>query len=134
MSIYQLFATGSTSADSVASLDIQFPGHIIGFSFSGNGASMATADDSYTFEASFLSSNCFISNDCRGVIGRVDCRVSGTSGQADAKNSLSGLSIPVSAGERVHLHRSIGGGTGATVMSCILYVEDAADPTLRRRR
>lgn len=134
MSIYQLYGTAAASADSIANLDIQFTGEIVAWQMTAAGASMATADDAFGVECSFLSSSMFASNDARGVICRVQNQIGAAGGQSEVHESLSGLAIPVVAGERVHLHAAVSGGTGTVAAFVLLYVLDSQDPNLRRRR
>ena len=137
MSIYQLYGTASSDTDSVANLDIQFPGHIVAYSCHLNAVGMDALNDGAGMEVSFLSSNCFTTNDCRGTIGRATLLAGVlTSGgfPASTDSNLAGLSIPVAAGERVHLHIDLQGGTTSATAYAILYIADQTDPNLRRRR
>jgi len=134
LSVYKLRGNFTVSVDSLANLDIQFDGELVGFWWSV----MADLDadlEQFNIETSFLSSNTSANNDARGSICQIAGRASGTPGfvisRADA--GLSGLRIPVIAGERIHMH-GILQGTGAVDATNYLYVNDRADPRLRRRR
>lgn len=137
MSIYQLYGTATSATDAVASLDVQFDGHIIAWSLSVNGSGVNAADEAVACEVSFLSTNMFNSNDARGVIASTQFRYGfTTSGAANASENttLSGLTIPVVAGERIYLHIPDCSSTVTARCRAILYVADQADSNLRRRR
>lgn len=136
MSVYKLQGTGSGGVEnSLASLDIQFDGVITALH-----ASMVADFDadleSCHAEASFLSTNTISSNDARGSL----IIVAGTNAQAAAgatvvavNSGVGPVDIPVTAGERVHMHLSATAGVASTV-HIYLYVTDGAPAALRRRR
>lgn len=136
MSVYKLAASisGGTEND-LASIDIQSDGTL----YAVHAAVQCDLDADGEFaraEVSFLSTQTIGSNDSRGSIFGVAKRVSlTTSGVGDGgiNAGLSGLRIPVMAGERVHLHaNSTAGVTGGAEV--YMYVEDRLDPNIRRRR
>ena len=137
MSIYKLRGAGTGGTeDSVASLDIQADGFIT--AMSGWLRADCDADgDSMTAEISFLSTSTVASNDTRGSLFMVALHAIQVSAAstilASDNHSVSGTRIPVSAGERVHLHLV---GTAAIVSTAniYIYVEDSLDPQFRRRR
>jgi len=136
MSVYKIYGSGTGGAqDSIASLDIQFDGEIV--ACYGNMISDADADDdTSSAEVSFLSTSSFAVNDARGSIMMIRNKVSLlTSGVYPNQTNVSvgGILIPISRGERIHLHIN---GTGSTVVTAhfYLYVNDRSDPRLRRRR
>lgn len=136
MSVYKLYGAGTGGTqNSLASLDIQFDGTVTAIHGS-LAADMDADSESVTAEASFLSVNTSGVNDARGSLITLAAQMSlTTSGVAvTAINSgVSNLSIPVSAGERVHLHLT--GAAGVTsLVSVYLYVDDGAPAQLRRRR
>jgi len=136
MSVYKMYglSTGGTE-DSVASLDIQFDGVITAI----HGALYGDLDadtEAAAVEVSFLSSNTFATNDARGSLITLGSKMSlTTSGVAmHAVNSgVSNLNIPVTGGERVHLHFSCSASVVVNAQMYI-YVDDAAPASLRRRR
>jgi len=136
MSIYKLHNAFTASADSGASLDIQFDGLITVVDWACR-ADMDADAESFGAEVSFLSSSTFVTNDSRGSISMVR----GQAGGAEAagfswvgvNKSVSGLRIAVAAGERIHLHGVLG-GSADLVATCYVHVEDTSDPRLRRRR
>ena len=136
MSIYQLYGSVSAAADGVARIDVQFQGEIVGYSLEVEG-NLNGDQDRVAAEVSFLSASMMTSNDARGVIASIQGRISLiTSGMAAAafSKTLSGLYIPVVAGERIYLHVPVMVGINTAVARCHLYVLDSSNPNLRRRR
>ena len=136
MSVYKLFGAGTGGTqESVASLDVQFDGRITAIHGSAN-ADMDADGESFQCEASFLSSTTIAVNDSRGSLFIMQAQMSlTTSGvmNGSLNSGVSGLNIPVAAGERIHLH--LGGASGVTSSTNIyLYVDDDAPAALRRRR
>ena len=136
MSVYKMFANGTGGTEnSVASFDVQFDGDIVAILGHLNPVFDANAE-SCNMEVSFLSSSTFSVNDARGslfILGsRLDVITSGGS-QGIANNAVSGVRIPVSAGERIHMHLNASAGV-VSVAQAYLYITDAADENLRRRR
>lgn len=134
MSTYKLRNAFTGSDEDAAALDIQFPGILTAYWWSVT-ADLDADSESFLLEVSFLSSSTFLTNDARGSISVVSGTGVGTPGfiYPQINGGLSGLRIPVSAGERVHMHGSLS-GTANVIASCYLYVEDSSDPRLRRRR
>lgn len=136
MSTYQLYGTNTGSADGVASIDVQFDGLIVAWNAWYDSTLTVTADDFAGLEISFLSVNTATANDARGVIFSLANRLTlVTSGAtiAGGNGSLGGLSIPVSAGERIYMHLFASAGNVVQAIAQ-LYVEDQSSPQLRRRR
>jgi len=136
MSIYQLYAGSTGPSVDAASFDVQFDGAILAYDIWVAPQGVATDADYAGVEISFLSSSSLTVNDARGVIASIyDSVVLNAAGQSYAamRCCLSGLMIPVTAGERIHMHISQSAGN-SLLASSRLYVEDAQDPRLRRRR
>lgn len=136
MSVYQLYGFAAAATDAVASVDIQFNGEIVGWALYGLG-SFNAADDRFGVELSFLSSNCYQSNDARGVIayGHTKMGLLTSGGVPCSFNlTMSGLAIPVVAGERIYLHIPEYSSAGTVNAKAIMYVLDSSDVNLRRRR
>jgi len=136
MSIYGLFASKTATEASAASFDVQFDGNIVAWNICSDASGWDATNEGYAIEVSFGSSGTFTTNDARSTIamGRWLGALS-TNGavRTDINNSCSGLLIPVSAGERIHLHMIV--STGLTVTANVaIYVEDGASTGLRRRR
>jgi len=133
MATYKLGVLQSVAVgDGVAALDIQFDGRITAIDWSMD-ADIDAADETTNAEVSFLSVNTIGSNDARGSISACKAAISlitSESGLTSVNKTISGLSIPVAAGERIFLHT-----TGSIVgIEVYLYVEDDSDTRLRRRR
>lgn len=138
MTLYKLFTSQVASVDAAAQLDIVGDGVITamwGYS------TMETADalnDGFDFEVSFASTSGFQSNDTRASIFGIGARqnfLTSGGGAPTAALSVSGVRIPVLAGERLYMHTlengSITGGRGTFWM----FVDDGLDvrPSPRRR-
>lgn len=136
MTIYKLFA--DALGDSVGSLDIQIDGTITSVMMTGSAAGQDVLNDGWQAEVSFLSTNTFAANDVRGSIMTVQSRfgvLSTEGGHNSAINMTSGaVKIPVSAGERVHLHLAEFGTLTARQVHCYLYVEDKGTARIPGRR
>ncbi len=120
---YKLFA--NTAGDSVATIDIQDDGFIEGIWFDMVGAGMDALSDTAVAEIGFGSTNTFSSNDVRSSIAMMRINQNfltsggGVGGKIGTMNFLKG--IPVSAGERVHLHTAVSSGVTIDVQ-IYLYV------------
>ena len=134
MAIYKLRHLFAASQDSGVSLDIQFDGVLNAYWWSIY-ADLDADIENYQVECSFLSSNTLAVNDARGSISCCQSVASGTPGFIDnnVNAGLSGLQVPVVAGERVHLHAVLFGTTNV-LAAIYLYVNDRVDQRLRRRR
>ncbi len=136
MSVYKLYNNFAASADAGASLDIMFDGEIVAIDWAVR-ADLDANGEEYCCEVSFLSSNTFASNDSRGSISIVCEQVAGAEAAGFAisgiNKSVTGIRIPVSAGERIYLH-SLQSTTGQVTPTVYLHVDDRSDPRLRRRR
>lgn len=137
MSIYKLRAagTGGTQND-VASLDVQFDGIIQGLF----GSLIADLDADLEYcqvEASFLSTNTIGSNDSRGSLIIISTQIQAVTAASVVPGSVNGgiggLEVPISAGERLHLHIDASAGV-TSVAQLYIYTRDSGDPRLRRRR
>lgn len=136
MSIYKLFGAGSGGTENdLASLDIQFTGII--YAVSGVLVADADADlDTVQAEISFLSVNTISTNDARGSIFTLEffsTLITSGHQRLPAVLALGGLEIPVTAGERVHMHVAATASTNSR-FTAYMYVRDTASPDLRRRR
>lgn len=136
MSVYKLYGAGSGGVENaLAQIDIQFDGEIEALALDAF-ADMDADGEFFSCEVSFLSTNTITVNDARGSLlsGRTQMHIS-TSGISNGQvnHSVGGLSIPVSAGERVFLHLSASAGL-ASQANAYVYVRDRVRPGLRRRR
>jgi len=138
MTLYKLFASVAATSDAVAQLDIVGDGFIsaIWGYLTVEGAD--ALNDGIGFEVSFASTSGFNSNDTRASIFGLDTRQEFlTSGGATPGmfGSVSGLRIPVLAGERIYLHSLENGTITAGRGTFWFFVEDGLDvrPSPRRR-
>ncbi len=136
MSVYKLFGalTGS-GQNAIASLDVQFDGIITAMMMAAD-PDFDAADETFAAEISFLSTRTLDSNDSRGSLMVIRGRatlITAEPGVSAINVSVSGMRIPVTAGERIYMHGNSGAGVGAST-TAFLYVEDTSDPRLRRRR
>lgn len=135
MSVYKLFGdvTGG-SQDDAASVDVQADGNINAIHGTLYG-DLDADGESIVAELSFLSTNTFLVNDARGSLFTLGGQMSlTTSGVAftGLNDSISGIKIPVSQGERIHLHISSTAGVSGDCFM-YLYVEDGIAAAQRRR-
>lgn len=137
MTIYKLHFSAAATADSLASLDIQLDGEINAIHMTGKCAGADGLNDGFNAEVSFLSSNSFTSNDTRGSLMIIQSELGflttgGHNGSVNAQ--VSSLFIPVSAGERIHLHMQLNGAPTGVNVHCFLYVQDKGIARASSRR
>lgn len=136
MSVYKVFAAGTGGTeDGAAQLDIQFDGEIQAL-FGSVIGDLDTDTDKVKAELSFISTNSLTNNDTRGSLITISEFASiGAAGAVvtQANAGVSGISIPVAAGERVWLHIVASANVDSEV-TMYIYVKDGAGPELRRRR
>ncbi len=138
MSVYKIYGTSvsATVSNSLATLDIQVDGLIVALLTDINPNGMDALNDEVLMELSFLSSNTFTINDSRGslIVASLGQNFLTSGGGVGGGNaSIGGLSIPVNAGERIHLHTSSSSGVTAGCTG-YLYVNDGVDLKPARRR
>ncbi len=132
MTIYKLYA--SSSGDSVASFDVQLDGEIKALLMSADASGADALNEGVLAELSFLSSNTFANSDVRGSLMTIQIRFGVlTSGGMNASENyhVSGLEVPVNAGERIFLHVSDQGTLTGRNVYAYLYIKDKG--TSRRR-
>lgn len=135
MTVYKLFATAT--GDSAASLDIQLDGEIMAIHMSCAPAGVDALNDGVEAEVSFLSSNSLSNNDTRGSLMIIQSALGMLTqgGNNSAVNAnISSLEIPVSAGERIHLHILLSGGATSGSVHAYLFVRDKGVPRIPGRR
>lgn len=135
MTIYKLY--GGSSGDDAASLDIQIDGEIEAILMSADVAGADALNDGVIAEVSFLSTNGFGSNDVRGSLMTVQCRqnfLTSGGGNMATNMAVGGISIPVAAGERVHLHILDRGSPTSRSVHAYLYVRDKGTARVLTRR
>jgi len=135
MTIYKLY--GSVTGDSVASLDIQLDGEIMAIHMTQRVTGVDALEDGAEAELSFLSTNSFANNDVRGSLMTIQgsLGVLTQGGNNTGINAqVSSLEIPVSAGERIHLHINLRGGASAANTHAYLYVRDKGVARIPGRR
>lgn len=125
--------------DSTAAVDVPQDGFIESIFADTRGAAMDAQGDSYSVELSFASSNTFANNDARISIMEINevQNFLTSGGSASGKNVyLFGLNIPVFAGERLHVHTAVAGGTSAVNVTLYLYhrTRSPAPPRRSARR
>lgn len=100
--------------DSTVAVDVPNDGFIESMFVNMRGNGMDALGDSYGVELSFASSNTFNSNDSRITMIQVGEEFNVLTSGASASGivaSLIGIDIPVNAGERLHVHTAVAGGT-----------------------
>ena len=113
----------SASADSVVNIDVPEDGAIEAV-VAHISDSTLIATEGITAELSFLSSNQLGTNDARGIIYSLVLFGGGTTGSQKSSEITSVAfpgGIPVSAGERIHMHVNVVGTPSARV-TFIMYM------------
>ena len=136
--IYGMYANATATANSIASIDIQSSGYITGMLMFMQPSGHDALNDQSKFELSFKGSTSLDTNDVRGqlfVAGVSQQFLTQGGGIGGNTVTVSGVKIPIAAGERIHLHAGIAGG-GTCQCNVILYVEDGTDdrPKIRYRQ
>lgn len=122
--IQKILADPTVAADSVASVDVPQDGFIESIYADSRGLGMDALNDAYRFELSFASSNTLAVNDSRiSILEISETQQFLTSGGSSPGKSIAliGIDIPVSAGERIHVHYGVAGGTTQAFLVCYLY-------------
>lgn len=141
MSVIKLFAAGLVGTLSSVSIDIPADGVIQTLTLGATIESDAVFVDGegVTAELSFLSSPTFTTNDVRGSLCQVRANRSGGGAAAAWAASvavpfciLSGIDVPVNAGERVFLHLQGVAGIASSSAVAYLFVKDGIDITSGR--
>jgi len=138
MTLYKLMASVTGSVDATAQLDIVGDGHITGIWGYVTATGADALDDGVDFEVSFASTSGFNSNDTRASIFGLGTRqgfLTSGGGPLAVFGSVSGIRIPVLAGERIFLHSLEVGAITAGRTNIWFFVEDGLDtrPSPRRR-
>lgn len=121
--------------DDVSAVDVPQDGFIesIHYEFRGNG--MDALNDAYRVELSFASSNTFSNNDARISILDVSEQqnfLTSGGGANGIRGFVGPIDIPVFAGERLHVHTAVSGGTTAINGSLYLYYSTRRSAPPRR--
>lgn len=134
--IIKMFASTGTSTDSVASVDIQDNGEIEGVYVDAAASGMDALSDVASVEIGFASTNTFLSNDVRSSIITVrqiqNFLTSGGGVSGKSAWIAPPRGIPVSAGERIHMHVSLSAGVTIGV-HCYLYINARGRGRVARR-
>jgi len=138
MTLYKLWASVTATGDASAQLDIVGDGYISAIWGYCTGEGADALNDGIGFELSFASTSGFNSSDTRASFFGLDTRNNFlTSGGAmpGMYGSVSGLRIPVLAGERIYMHSLENGTITAGRGTFWFFVEDGLDvrPSPRRR-
>lgn len=140
MDVYKIYAQNAATADAVASLDIRQDGHIVALSLATTAQGCDALNDGFTSELSFASTRGTGANDTTASIATCNAHqgflTSGGSAVQD-RMVLSGLAIPVKAGERMYVHHVLSGGATSIDTRAYMYVMPLAGgdsrPEVRRR-
>lgn len=139
--IHKLFATGSATADGVATTDVTENGRITGIWGYLDVTNADAATDGYAMEISFASSSGFTSNDTRSSIYGCSVRCSlTTSGGYNSSQAFASppLNIEVVMGERIYAHILEDGAPASYDLSVWIAIAKAAvarrRPSVRTRR
>lgn len=134
MEVYKLYATATADTTSAATLDVREDGHIVAMLGLLTVTNADALNDGAVCEVSFASSSGFASNDTHASIltmGAFQGFLTSGGGPVQDRVALSGLAIPVVAGERLHLHVDVTGTIGGADMRVYLYVMPTAGANSR---
>lgn len=130
--------TANGTTNSISSIDVPVDTIIIAILAILTGEYQTPAAGSYSLigELSFLSTNQISGNDSRGSL--MEISVAGTvltSGGhgLHANSHLEGVSIPVSAGERLHIHGVSSAATLLAQLTFMIYTEEGVKRRSARR-
>lgn len=131
-------AAGSVG-DSTVAVDVPQDGHIESIYWHFQGNQMDALGDSYAVELSFASSNTLTNNDARISIMEIQEEqnfLTSGGGAPGVNGSMIGIDIPVFAGERLHVHTAVTGGTANINGAFYLYhrTRGSAPPRRSARR
>lgn len=133
--IQKIVFTTAATADDVAAVDVPQDGHIENIYLNTRGGGMDALNDDYNVELSFASSNTFGNNDARISIlqlSEVQQFLTSGGGANGLTVWLNAIDIPVFAGERLHVHVNMGGGTTAVRGEIYLYYRTRGSAPPRR--
>lgn len=133
--IQKIHANPSATADDVTNVDVPQDGFIESIFYDIRGVGMDALDDTVRVELSFASSSTFNNNDARISIFEVTVtqQFLTSGGGAQGKTGfLSQVNIPVSAGERIHIHYATGGAPGSCFINFYLYYSTSRAAPRRR--
>ena len=125
MDVYKLYATGTAGGDGLATLEVSKDGWIVLADLDLNALGADALGDGLSAEVSFASTNGLGTNDTKSsfIATRVfqNFLTSG-GGPLRAEKQVPGIAIPVSAGERLHLHAAVAGTPGTFHIHSYIYV------------
>ena len=103
----KLYATGTATADSVASIIVPQSGKVVALDWSGTHITAAASGGATIFQLSQQSTSQFALNDARGIVGEFVCGSPSAAVVAGADNKYTSISggIEVKAGDKLYLHR-----------------------------
>lgn len=123
--VYKLYCAVSADTNAAAQVTIQRSGRIVAISL-GCALDSVTDNSSAAVELSFSSSAQAATNDTVGPVAMVrpwnNFTTSGNTCPSVDRSNLSGLNIPVSAGDRLYINVD-GSGTYTAYVDCFVYVE-----------
>lgn len=124
--------------DSTVAVDVPQDGWLESMYWNFHGSGMDALNDAYTVELSFASSNTLNNNDARISIWEITeiQQFLTTGGGANGLVGFMQPEIPLFAGERLHVHTAVVGGTVSINGSIYLYhrTRGSAPPRRSQRR
>lgn len=135
--IYRLYGSVSSTTAGVAQLDIQKAGVIEAVFMDLDTTGADALNDGGVGEVSFSSSSMYNTNDVKSVLATLSVRQGFlTSGGSMTGKTIfmSGLEVPVGAGERIWMHITVS-GTTTVICAAQIFVNDgsAFRPNTRAR-
>lgn len=138
MSMYKMSATNIVTTDAIQSLDVREDGHIIAIGGYVVASGVDAQNEGAEIELSFASVSGFGANDTLNQIFGMTSgahSVTTSGGSPGGQNCwVSGLRIPITAGERIYMHIIVRGTLTALRTNVWIMVEDGVSVRPVRRR
>lgn len=115
----KMYASGTTSADAIATLNVPVNGKLVLCNAVVRVAGSATPG--VLFQVSLQSTSQFASNDVRGILAEIG-NTSDTTNLNDVNAVVPTPGIPVEAGQKIYLHRLVTGTVSTGIINLNLWI------------
>jgi len=119
----KLYASGTASADSIATFTMPKAGRLTGIQWKLYGQVTGALSENVRYELSLQSSSQFTAAEASNVISTVELVpfVATAGSQPTANLNFGGFDIPIEAGAKIYLHRATGSALGAATVGVCMY-------------
>jgi len=115
----KLYASGTTSADNVANLNVPMDGKIS--LLNGSLRLAGSSAPIVTVQVSLQSTGQFAVNDCRNIVAEVEL-TSDTTTANNVNFSIPIPSWPVKAGDKIYVHRLVSGTVTSSILNLNVWL------------